>query len=329
MNNTVTQLPQVAASPALQMQSQLDQINAAKVLGEVLAECDFFGVAAKDDTPQKVLAKSQIVAHICAQEGISLMAFRNKYHFVDGKLDMRADAMLAEFQKLGGTFTIEQSDSEAAIATFSFRGTTYREAIVWKELCANPEPPFFRFNRNTGKLEVATNYEHPRKRSQMLWARCVSNAIRKVCPMVNSGVYTPEETAEFDAPEIPAVVEAAPVRKAAKKTAKAIPAATIQVAPTAPAPEVVEAEVVEAKPAPESPAPAAIPLPTPDDALAHCPNQPELYGPYAGKLWDEIDAPTLSNMFTYIQANRASYPDFTDAQLDYLEAVVRDKEGVK
>lgn len=334
---------QTALAPRTNGALSLTSIDELERMGKIIAASNLFGLASKGDSPEAVAAKGVVVAGLCQQEGISYMEFMRKYHFVNGKVDMRTDAMLAEFQHLGGTYTIQQSDSAGSIATFSFRGTTFQEKVLWDELCKEPEPPFFE-QVGPNKWVVTKNYAYPRKRSQMLWARCVSNGIRKVCPMVNMGVYTPEETSEF-VEVAPVEVTAAPVEVAAAEIA---PAAATKAAPKRravkkPAPAAVEeAEVVEAEVAPApaaEPAPAAqpeaapaapaIPFPTAatedPERFAICPCE----GKAKGMRWDKIATENLKQIVEAYENpayDRSYFAGMTDDHAAYIHAVLATRE---
>ena len=334
--------------PAAQMQTAqaprhtnplaLTSIDELERMGDIIAKSNLFGLASKGDSPETVAAKGVVVAGLCQQEGISYMEFMRKYHFVNGKVEMRTDAMLAELQRLGGTYTIQQSDSAGSIATFSFRGTTFQEKVIWDELCKEPEPPFFE-QVGPNKWAVTKNYAYPRKRSHMLWARCVSNGIRKVCPMVNQGVYTPEETSEF-VEVAPVEVTAAPVEVAAAEVA---PAAAPKAAPKRrtvkkPAPaaveeaEVVEAEVAPAPAAQPEAAPAAapaIPFPTAatedPEKFAICPCE----GKAKGMRWDKIASENLRQIVEAYENpdyDRSYFAGMTDDHAAYIRAVLATRE---
>ena len=335
---------QTAQAPRNTTALSLTSIDELERMGKLLSASNLFGLASKGDTPEIVAAKGAVVAGLCQQEGISYMEFMRKYHFVNGKVDMRTDAMLAEFQRLGGTYTIQQSDSAGSIATFSFRGTTFQERVIWDELCKEPEPPFFE-QVGPNKWAVTKNYAYPRKRSQMLWARCVSNGIRKVCPMVNMGVYTPEETSEFtdvtsvevttapvDAATVAATVAASTATKAAPKRKAAKKAAPIEDA------EVVEAEVAQAPAAEPAPAaqpeaaPAAapaIPFPTAatedPERFAICPCE----GKAKGMRWDKIATENLKQIVEAYENpdyDRSYFAGMTDEHAAYIRAVLATRE---
>ena len=79
---------------------------------------------------------------------------------------------------------------------------------------------------NTAALVMKPKYRTNRSRMQMIWARCVSDGVRVVCPAACQGVYTPEETediAEYDIPAPVAVPVAAPAPAPAPSPAAAEP----------------------------------------------------------------------------------------------------------
>lgn len=121
---------------------------------------------------------------ICNSEGLHPMQALRRYHIVDGKPSMRADAMLAEFQERGGKVEwIERSD-ERAEAVFAAPGAK-PEKVSWSIQQA----------RNAGLASKDVWRKYPR---QMLSARVTSEGVRLVMPSIVVGIYTPEEVQDFD-----------------------------------------------------------------------------------------------------------------------------------
>lgn len=139
---------------------------------------------------------------LCRSKGLDPMTAIERYHVVQGRPVMRADAMLGEFVRLGGRVEWAQRDDTAAEATFShpLGGTV---TVRWTIEQA-------RAAKLTGKDVWA---QYPR---QMLHARCVSEGVRSVLPGATNGLYTPEEAANMD--PVPHSVPIAAVR--ASETAK-------------------------------------------------------------------------------------------------------------
>lgn len=156
-------------------------VDEIRAIGEAMAKSCMMGC----DTPEK----GMIVAMTCMTERISPLRFSQTYHIVDNKVTMRADAMVARFQELGGVLEIVSRTPELAKVRLTFRNTSGEFALAWAD--AEKEP--FTKTRD-GKIK--TSYATPRARMQMLWARVVSDGIRTVCPLVNSGTYTAEEISD-------------------------------------------------------------------------------------------------------------------------------------
>lgn len=183
---------------------------------------------------------------LCQSEGIHPIQAVKRFHIIKGRPSMRADAMLAEFQRLGGRVKwIERTDTKV-IAVFSH--PQGEAEITWTIEMA----------KNAGLTANDTWRKYPR---QMLTARAISEGIRTVLPAVVTGIYTPEEVADFDLSTEKAPVKSvkksekpAEVPAKVEKPAK-IEAETIEVVPVVHAPTVepslVERCIGEAKPEPE------------------------------------------------------------------------------
>lgn len=158
-------------------------IEAAEQLGISLYKSAMLGIGTKE--------AGTVVALTCITEGISPIEFVKRYHIIENKPSMKADYMVAEFQRLGGKIKIVQRDSEGAAADFVWAGETQRFSIDWKII----QQESFCYKKD-GKT-LTPRYATPFSRTQQLWARLVSDSIRAICPQVNSGSYTPEETVDY------------------------------------------------------------------------------------------------------------------------------------
>lgn len=188
--------------------------------GELLAQSGMFGV--------KNAAAGFVVVATCHQQGISLMEFNRTYHIVEGKPSMRADAMLAEFRKAGGRYKIVENSQTRAAAEFTFEGQVVTFEFTMEDALRTGD-----CLRGDGKIkEIWT-----KRPEDMLWARMVSRAVRRLCPEINAGVYTPEEVSDFDKPAKGAPIsqdEALRRAKVVKAESDPAPAAEIEDATTCP-----------------------------------------------------------------------------------------------
>lgn len=128
----------------------------------------------------------------CMLEGLTPMDFMRKYHMVQGKPTMKADAMLATFRlQYGGKHkVVARTPERAAIVLEDKDGETFEAELTLEELNQSRWPWV---DWKADKKVYKDNYATPLDRKTMLWARLVSDSIRAFCPEINNGIYTPEE----------------------------------------------------------------------------------------------------------------------------------------
>lgn len=150
--------------------------------GELIARSGLCGV--------KDAAGGFIVALACHQEGMSVLDFPKKHHIIQGRLSMRADAMLAEFRRRGGRYKIVEAGTTKAEIQVTWEGVTSTFVYTMEDghRTGDALAP-------NGKLK--DNWQ--KRPEAMLWARCVSRMVRMLCPEVVAGVYTPEEIEDIPA----------------------------------------------------------------------------------------------------------------------------------
>lgn len=133
---------------------------------------------------------------LCQSEGLHPMKALQRYDIIEGRPGLKAAAMQADFQKLGGKISILKRDSECCQMHFDYQGMDTTITVTLEE--------FTRVGITKGKYGVKANWaKHPR---QMLHARCVSEGINAVCPQVKTGMVTPEELMDMT-PEVENKVE--------------------------------------------------------------------------------------------------------------------------
>ncbi len=136
---------------------------------------------------------------VCQAEGLHPMQAMRRFHIIEGRISMRADAMQAEFQARGGHIKEIVSNDEKCSLVFSHpihcpEGRTVTR--TFKQFKDNG----LVLDRNGG---IKANWK--RHAEAMLWARCISAGVRKVDPGTIAGVYTPEEVMDFDPAELQAL----------------------------------------------------------------------------------------------------------------------------
>ena len=107
-----------------------------------------------------------------------------EYHIIQGRPALKADAMLARFQKAGGSVKWLAYTDQSVSAEFSHQqgGTVM---IDWSIERAKQAGLTGKDNWN----------KYPR---QMLRARVISEGVRTCFPAVAVGIYTPEEVQDFE-----------------------------------------------------------------------------------------------------------------------------------
>ena len=97
-----------------------DPMSAIKTLGLSIFKSGIFGL----DKPEQ----GEILAMQCMVEKKSPLELARTYHFIQGQLAIRSDALLAKFHQAGGT--VEWGDRTDERVTATFRKGTSSAAIV-------------------------------------------------------------------------------------------------------------------------------------------------------------------------------------------------------
>lgn len=173
------------------LQQQPTGVKDLDVIAQKIAQSRMFGLDPAQAFTLCLLAES---------EGLPPIQAVRRFHIINGRPSMRADAMQAEFQRHGGTVEWLVSTAEECKAVFRHpvhapKGLEIH--VTLKELVER------------GVAKNPTYRTYPR---QMLRARVISEGVRAVDPGIVVGIYTPEETSEFEPP--PRVVDVTPSREA-------------------------------------------------------------------------------------------------------------------
>lgn len=165
---------------------------------------------------------------LCQSEGLTPISALKRYHIIEGKPSMRADAMLAEFIADGGRVIFHVRDDAMVGATFLSKSVQKEDAecvdrasqrflAVWK-LMVTPEgadkasqytalaklsrPGEETIVRTYADCEAKgltigndgnTKTNWAKSPRQMLTARVITEGVRLAAPQLVTGVYTPEE----------------------------------------------------------------------------------------------------------------------------------------
>ena len=159
-----------------------DPVSAIETIGKAITLSRIFGCQNE--------SQGQVLALECLAKRLPPLALAEQYHLIDGKLSMKADAMLAGFEDADGQYEIKEYSPDACEIIFSRGKNQLTVRITW-EMAQQEKWPF-----GKGK-ELKTNWSTSIGRQDMLWARVVSRGVRRLAPGVVCGRYTPEEITDI------------------------------------------------------------------------------------------------------------------------------------
>lgn len=270
-------MPLVAMN-ALQVCDQLPKLTQ---IGESLAKSGMLGAI--------TASTGTMVALTCAQEGISLVQFKAKYHVMeDGNLSIKSRYLHSEFKRLGGKMHFNEMSDSVCDITFSYDGEEIRNRVTLDQFKANGVAL-----AKDGKLKK--NWRtFP---ADMLFARCCASAIRKLCPEADGGLYVQEEldTRGDDVPDR----APEPIRLSPEDVQQRVGRME---GGKQPEPDAVQPEVV-----------------SPSD-----PDTCPVAGRIFGKRWSELDTKALMKI---LKAPADKYPELTAAHRDAIVAVIGEREA--
>lgn len=287
-------------------------------LGVAVAKSGWFGSITQ--------STGEMIAMTMLQERISPVTFKKKYHVMsDGSIATAARARVSAFIRLGGEMEIHEVTDEVCDITFRFGKNVLPCKVTLQEYIDKG----IAISSKTGALK--DNWAKFSK--DMLWARCCSSTIPKVCPQVDDGLYTAEEVADFDAapaaPREPVKIDKAEVVSRLAKSNT--PASSPAPAPTATQPaeaEVVEPVAIEMPPpaqkepvsAATQPQPAAAPNPFAGTTeAAVCPIEGKFYNvPFADMEPDIL-------IYVLMPDTAQRHPELTPAHIEAAKAAARAK----
>ena len=155
-----------------------DPMEAVKALGASIFKSGLFGC----DRPEQ----GEVLAMQCLAERKSPLELARTYHMVEGKLAIRADALLAKFHRIGGRVEWRERTDKKVTAIFS------RPPQAGVEISTDIDTHVANGNAISGKTgKMKENWaKWPR---QMLTARVISEGVRLIAPECCFGEYVFEE----------------------------------------------------------------------------------------------------------------------------------------
>jgi hypothetical protein len=144
-------------------------------MAKVVAASGLFGV--------KTIEQAAALMFLAQADGLHPATVARDYDIIEGRPAKRAEAMLRDFIRNGGSVTWHLLSDKTADATFTHpQGGEVR--ISWDMERA--------WAADLGASDMWRRF--PR---QMLRSRVLSEGIRTVCPMATGGMYVPEEVRDF------------------------------------------------------------------------------------------------------------------------------------
>lgn len=153
-------------------------MEAAEQLGQWITRSGMFGA----DRPEQ----GNLLALQCLVERKAPLEMAKHYHVIQGRLSLRADAMLALYRERGGKVIWKQFDALGAKAQWVYDGNDLELAYTADDAKA------------AGFLPARGGSGWAKFPAEMMRARLISKAVRMLAPEVCTGSYTPEEIADFD-----------------------------------------------------------------------------------------------------------------------------------
>lgn len=158
-----------------------DSMTAVKELGKTFWQAGVGGA--------KTEQQGQVLALACLSEKQNPFKLTARHHIMDGKLSLKSDVMLADFNSAGGKHVwlkdgddgiaaeleLTHPDGHKLVSTFSFEDAKSQGL---------PKQGDKGGNRWT---------KGPKAVGEMLRARCTSRGIRMLMPSIVAGCYAPEE----------------------------------------------------------------------------------------------------------------------------------------
>jgi hypothetical protein len=153
-----------------------DPMSAIKTLGLAIFKSGIFGL----EKPEQ----GEILAMQCMVEKKSPLELARTYHFIQGQLAIRSDALLAKFQQAGGTVAWQERTDEKVVAEFRKGSSSAVIVADMKEYVGN----------GTALGKDGKPKDNWRKwPRRMLTARAISEGVRLIAPECCFGTYTVEE----------------------------------------------------------------------------------------------------------------------------------------
>jgi hypothetical protein len=190
--------PQLQPQPDGEFYSQAcTSLDAVKQLGDWIAHSGMFGATKPE--------QGYVLALECIASKQTPLSWKKSNHLINGNITMKSESMLAGLMDAGWDIDWIQFDAQAAIADFSKNAKKVRVSFTVEDA------------KQAGLIPAKPGSGWAKFPAEMLRARLISKATRMLDPRITQGRYSPEEVADFSAPQS-APVQSAPTRQTVNVT---------------------------------------------------------------------------------------------------------------
>lgn len=131
----------------------------------------------------------RLMALACLCERKTIFEIARRYHLMGGKLVLKAETMLGDFRRAGGTHRWINDGADGQTCTLELtdpRGNVGTTTMT--------------IGKATAAGYVKSGSQWTKRPDQMLRSRCITDGVRKLCPEISSGEYVEEEVEDFAPP---------------------------------------------------------------------------------------------------------------------------------
>lgn len=198
-NGATDTLPAVVERPAVELIPTKYSFDEMQKIAESSAKSGLF------NPPGGIMSRDQAftLMLIADADGIPPIKALMKYHVIEGKPSLKADAALADFQRVGGRHKWIKSNETECIAEFwhqTMHPDPFRIHLTFQYF-VDKGIALGKYDERSKQRLIKKNWnESP---AQMLRARCITQGVRAVYPGIMVGIYCEEELdrEEQDAPD--------------------------------------------------------------------------------------------------------------------------------
>lgn len=210
----------------------------------------------------------RLMALACLCERKTIFEIARRYHLMGGKLVLKAETMLGDFRRAGGTHRWINDGDDGQACTLELTDPK-----------GNVGTTTMTIGKATAAGYVKAGSQWQKRPDQMLRARCITDGIRKLCPEISSGEFVEEEVDDFSPPAKTVVSQTrkpddVKARQAELQRMAQQPASTATTAATttpAPTREPGDEDVIEAHHEPVNGSTEAVPFDVPGESAATTP----------------------------------------------------------